>query len=67
MKNRLNIGLFTGIENLNLVKAINAIHSSPANYRTLDGFANEAGMLWPCFATIFKEIISVTPGNYLAE
>jgi len=63
----LHIGLLAGIENLKFAKAINAIHSSPANYRTLDDFANEAGMLWSCFATIFKETLSVTPENYLVE
>jgi len=63
----LHIGLLTGLANLNLEKAIKAIHSSPANYRTLDDFANEAGMLWSCFATIFKETLSVTPENYLVE
>jgi len=66
-ENRLQAGLLAGLANLKLAKAINAIHSSPANTWTLDDFANEAGMSRSRFAATFKETVGVTPGNYLAE
>lgn len=66
-ENRLQAGLLAGLADPKLAKAINTIHSNPANNWTLDDLANEAGMSRSRFATKFKETVGLTPGNYLAE
>ena len=66
-ENRLQVGLLAGLADPKLAKAINSIHSKPANNWTLDDLANEAGMSRARFSSKFKETVGLTPGNYLAE
>lgn len=66
-ENRLHVGLLAGLSDPKLTKAINCIHSNPANNWTLDDLAYEAGMSRARFATKFKDTVGLTPGNYLAE
>ncbi len=66
-ENRLHAGLLAGLSDPKLAKAINSIHSNPASNWTLDSLANEAGMSRARFATKFRDIVGLTPGNYLAE
>lgn len=66
-ENRLQVGLFAGLADSKLAKAINVIHAEPAHDWTLNSLASVAGMSRARFATKFRDIIGVTPGNYLAQ
>lgn len=66
VKHPLNsVGLFGGLANPRLAKALVAMHSQPASPWSLDGLAVEAGMSRTAFATQFKQTMGVSAGKYL--
>lgn len=66
VKHPLNsVGLFGGLANPRLAKALVAMHSLPANPWSLEGLAVEAGMSRTAFATQFKQAMGVSAGKYL--
>ena len=50
-----------------LAKAIKAIHQSPEYPWTLDELASVAGLSRTTFASRFKEMLSITPLNYMTQ
>ncbi len=64
---RLQVGLFAGLADTRLAKAINALHAEPARHWTLEDLAAEAGMSRARFAAHFHAVVGMTPGNYLLE
>lgn len=59
------LGLFQGLANPRVARALVAIHSHPAHGWTLDTLAAEAGMSRTALATGFKAAVASTPGKYL--
>lgn len=66
-ENRLDFGLLAGLSHPNLVKALNAIHKSPAKPWSLEELANIAGMSRSRFANTFRDVVGLTPGYYVSE
>ena len=64
---RLDIGLLAGLADARLARAINAVHEHPAEPWTLELLAQTAGMSRARFAAHFREVIGMTPGDYLSE
>jgi transcriptional regulator GlxA family with amidase domain len=64
---RIEFGLLAGLSDPRLVNAINAIHADPANRWTLEQMASLANMSRARFANRFREIVGITPMNYLSE
>lgn len=58
-------GLLSGLSHPRLRNALVAMHEAPASAWTLDQLANTAGMSRSAFATAFREVLGVTPGQYL--
>jgi len=63
----LQIGLLAGLAEPRLCKAIIAIHAQPATSWTLDNLGEIAGMSRASFAKKFREIVGITPGQYLND
>lgn len=66
-ENRLEIGLLAGLADLKLAKAINAMHSQPEKNWSLEELAEKSCMSRARFATKFRDIVGMTPGNYFTE
>ncbi|HAG93574.1 MAG: AraC family transcriptional regulator [Pseudomonadales bacterium] len=64
---RLQVGLLAGLADERLAKAINAIHTAPAEPWTLEQLAQQSGMSRARFATHFHDVVGMTPGNYLTQ
>jgi AraC-like DNA-binding protein len=64
---RLRIGLLAGLAEPRLEKALNAIHADPAHNWSLEELALTAGISRARFATTFREVVGMTPGDYLGE
>jgi transcriptional regulator GlxA family with amidase domain len=64
---RLRIGLLAGLAEPRLEKALNAIHASPARNWSLEELASIACISRARFAATFREVVGMTPGNYLSE
>lgn len=60
-------GLFAGLSDLRLAKALNAIHARPGEAWTLDRLAEISGMSRARFAAHFRDTLGVTPGDYLTD
>lgn len=58
-------GMLSGLSNPRLRNAIIAMHETPAKEWTLEELASVAGMSRTVFATTFREVLGVTPGQYL--
>mgnify|MGYP001025552821 FL=1 len=58
-------GLLSGLSHPRLRHALVAMHEDPAREWTLDGLAQAAGMSRSVFATVFRETVGSTPGQYL--
>ncbi|HUH60235.1 MAG TPA: AraC family transcriptional regulator, partial [Candidimonas sp.] len=58
-------GLLFGLSHPRLRHALVAMHETPAQEWTLDELASAAGMSRSMFATVFRETVGVTPGQYL--
>ncbi len=59
------VGLFGGLADPRLARALVAMHTHPAQPWTLDHLAVEAGMSRTAFATRFKQVMGVSAGKYL--
>lgn len=66
-ENRLEIGLLAGLADLKLSRAINAMHAEPAKSWSLEELAQTAGMSRARFAVRFREVVGITPVQYLSE
>ena len=59
-------GLFNGLADPRIAKALVAIHQRPAFDWDLERLAQEAGMSRTAFAATFRAVMKRTPGKYLA-
>lgn len=59
-------GLFAGLAHPRLARAIVAMHEQPARDWSLASLASEAGLSRSSFASTFRQVLGVTPGDYLA-
>ena len=59
------VGLFRGLSDPRVAKALVAIHTHPAADWTLETLAAEAGMSRTAFAVQFKAVVDTPPGKYL--
>tara|TARA_R110001583_G_scaffold24563_3_gene89965 strand:+ start:666 stop:1574 length:909 start_codon:yes stop_codon:yes gene_type:complete len=60
-------GLFNGLADTRIARALVAIHAAPQTQWTLEMLAEEAGMSRTSFATRFRELMHQPPGKYLAQ
>lgn len=58
-------GMLAGMAHQKLRKALTAMHDKPAQAWSLEDLAAQAGMSRTIFANSFKEVVGVTPGQYL--
>jgi AraC-like DNA-binding protein len=58
-------GMLSGLSNPRLRDAFVAMHESPAKDWTLEELASVARMSRTVFATTFREVLGMTPGQYL--
>lgn len=63
----LRPGLWNGLAEPRLARALTAVHEDPARTWTLAAMAREAGMSRSAFAAAFKETVGMTPAEYLAD
>jgi AraC-like DNA-binding protein len=63
--NAVNVGLLAGLAHPQLQRAIVALHEAPAQSWTLEQLAERAAMSRSAFANTFREVVGVTPGDYL--
>jgi len=61
------VGLVAGLAHPNLSLAIVAIHNDPDRNWHLEALAEVAGMSRTHFANIFRNVVGVTPGEYLSR
>lgn len=59
-------GLFAGLADPRVARALVAMHQRPNWGWTLEHLAHEAGMSRTAFATTFRQVMQKTPGRYLA-
>lgn len=64
---RSPVGLFSGLADARIARALVALHTAPQMPWTLEGMAEEAGMSRTAFATRFREVMATPPGKYLAQ
>lgn len=64
---RAQIGLVGGLAHPNLSMAIVAMHENPAKNWRLEEMAEVAGMSRTSFANSFRDVMGVTPGEYLTQ
>jgi AraC-like DNA-binding protein len=62
---QLKGGMLSGLSHARLRNAIVAMHEAPAKEWTLEELASVAGMSRSVFATTFREVLGMTPGQYL--
>lgn len=60
-------GLFAGLADVRLAKAIQAMHDEPARKWSLEELAKRAGMSRARFAVNFRETVGQTPLDYLTD
>lgn len=58
-------GLFNGLADPRIARALVALHSAPQEAWTLERMAAEAGMSRTAFANTFRDVMNQTPGKYL--
>ena len=58
-------GMLAGMAHQKLRRALTAMHDKPAQAWSLEDLAAQAGMSRTTFASSFKEVVGVTPGQYL--
>jgi AraC-like DNA-binding protein len=58
-------GLLNGLSDPRLARALVAVHSGPQQAWTLERLAEAAGMSRTAFATHFRNVMDLTPGDYL--
>ncbi len=59
--------VFGAIANPNIRRALQAVHGEPAKAWTVDTLAREAGLSRTSFAASFKELMAVTPHQYITS
>ncbi len=64
---RTDGGLFGGLADARIARALVAMHSAPAHGWTLERLADEAGMSRTAFAQRFRQIMHCPPGAYLGR
>lgn len=64
---RGSVGLFSGLADGRIARALVALHAAPQAPWTLEAMAEEAGMSRTAFATRFREVMATPPGKYLAQ
>jgi AraC-like DNA-binding protein len=60
-------GLFSGLADPRIARALVAMHARPQDDWTLERLADEAGMSRTAFANKFREVMNQPPGKYLAK
>src|SRR5262249_3357518 len=60
-------GILMGLADSRLAKAIMAIHERPEHPRPLEELAGTAGMSRARFAAHFREVVGITPFDYVAD
>jgi AraC-like DNA-binding protein len=65
--NQTSIGLFAGLADKRLSKAITAMHNDPSANWSLESLASQAGMSRARFAVHFRETVGTTPVEYLTQ
>ena len=60
-------GLIHGFADPQLAKALTAMHATPGASWSLESLAAAAGMSRTAFASRFRQILDITPGQYLAD
>lgn len=60
-------GLFSGLADPRIARALVAMHGRPQSGWTLETLAAEAGMSRTSFATTFRTVMHQTPGKYLGK
>ena len=60
-------GLLWGLSDPALARALTAVHESPGIPWSLEAMAQQAGMSRSAFAARFKEVLGVTPAEYLSD
>jgi AraC-like DNA-binding protein len=58
-------GMLAGMAHQKLRKALTAMHDKPAQPWSLEDLSSQAGMSRTTFANSFKDVVGVTPGQYL--
>ena len=64
---RRSVGLFSGLADARISRALVALHAAPQARWTLEAMAEEAAMSRTAFATRFREVMATPPGKYLAQ
>jgi AraC-like DNA-binding protein len=57
----------SGLTDINIARALQAIHSKPAQNWTVEGLAHEAGQSRSAFAARFKSLLGEAPMEYLTN
>ncbi len=60
-------GLFGGLADPRIARALVAMHTAPRSGWTLESLAAEAGMSRTSFANTFRDVMHQTPGKYLGK
>lgn len=63
----VSIGLVSGLADPQLARALTAMHDSPQRPWSLESLAELAAMSRSAFAGRFKNVVGVTPAQYLAD
>ncbi|MBB6125231.1 AraC family transcriptional regulator [Sphingobium subterraneum] len=63
----VSIGLLAGLVDPNISRTLSAIHAAPSHHWTVASLAREAGMSRTGFAERFRQVIGVTPIQYLTR
>lgn len=63
----VNIGLLAGLAHPQLLRAIVAMHDHPGEAWSLERMAARAAMSRSSFAATFRDVVGVTPGDYLTS
>ena len=66
-RGRVDAGLLAGLAQPQLAKALVAMHEAPAQDWSLAALASCAGLSRSVFAERFRDVVGMTPGDYLAH
>lgn len=66
-RRQLEVGLLAGLADPQLAQAITVMHADPGHNWTLEELAQAAGMSRARFAVRFRDVVGMTPGDYLGE
>ena len=66
-RGRVDAGLLAGLAQPHLAKALVAMHEAPAQDWSLAALASCAGLSRSVFAERFRDVVGMTPGDYLAR